>query len=344
MRIALPTAQWQIVGRFAAPVLAILVLVLILAAGGYDIGDALRALLRGSVGSPYAFFSATLVRAVPLLLTGLAVALAFRGGIINIGADGQLLAGAAAATAVAFAGLPPWIAIICALVASCLAGAAAACIPAILKRMVGVLEVITTIMCNFVALYVVGYLVRGPLQEPTRVFPQSASIDAALRLPTMWSGTRLHIGFILAVAVASVLWWYVTRTAGGLRIRMIGANKVAARSAGQIDVGRLSFRVFLVSGAIAGLAGGVEVLGVTYALYENLSPGYGYTAIAVALLARLHPLGIIATAILLGGIATGGSAMQRDASVPATLVSVMEAVIILAVVAFDARTLRRVPS
>jgi simple sugar transport system permease protein len=197
-------------------------------------------------------------------------------------------------------------------------------------------------MCNFIALYAVGFLVRGPLQEPTGVFPQSASIDASLRLSPIIGGTRLHGGFLIAVVVALFAWWYISRTAGGLRLRVLGANAHAARSAGQIHVDQLSFRVFLVSGALAGLAGGIEVLGVTYALYENLSPGYGYTAIAVALLARLHPLGIIATAVLLGAIATGGAAMQRDAGVPATMVSVMEAVIVLAVLAFDATMRRRV--
>lgn len=336
------TSRAQLLSRLAAPVFALALLAILLAAGGYDVGTALGAFVRGSIGSPYALISATLVRAVPLMLTGLAVAVAFRAGILNIGADGQLLAGAAAATTIALSGMPPWVAISGALVAACLAGAFGAVIPATLKRLAGVLEVITTIMCNFIALYAVGFLVRGPLQEPTGVFPQSASIDTSLRLSPIIGGTRLHGGFLIAVAVALFAWWYISRTAGGLRLRVLGANAHAARSAGQIHVDQLSFRVFLVSGALAGLAGGIEVLGVTYALYENLSPGYGYTAIAVALLARLHPLGIIATAVLLGAIATGGAAMQRDAGVPATMVSVMEAVIVLAVLAFDATMRRRV--
>ena len=306
----------------------------VIAASGFDVGVAFGALVRGSVGSPYAIFSATLVRATPLILTGLAVALAFRGGILNIGAEGQLLAGAAVAMALAlpFASSLGVGAVGLGLAGAAVAGAAWAAIPAWLQRRAGVLEVITTIMMNFIALYGVGYLVRGPLQEPSHIYPQSAALPLEARLPMILPGTRLHAGFLLAVAAAAVAWYIVRFTAAGFRLRVVGANPAAAATAGRVDVARVRTNTFLASGAIAGLAGGVEVFGVTYALYENLSPGYGYTAIAVALLAGLHPLVVIASGMLLGALEAGAAAMQREAGVPSVLVSVVEALIILAVV------------
>ena len=306
----------------------------IIAGSGLDVSDAFDALIRGAVGSPYAILSATLVRATPLILTGLAVALAFQGGILNIGAEGQLLAGAAVATAVAVGGgasLGP-AALPLGLAGAAAGGALWAVIPTWLRRRFGVLEVITTIMMNFVALYAVGWLVRGALQEPTRIYPQSAPVPETARLPLLAGGYRLHAGFPLALLLCAVTWYVVRRTAAGFRLRVAGANPDAAASAGQVDVGRVTSRVFLASGALAGVAGGVEVLGVTYALYENLSPGYGYTAIAVALLAGLSPGFVVLSGIFLGALAAGAASMQREASVPLVLVSVIEALIILAIV------------
>jgi simple sugar transport system permease protein len=330
----------------AAGLLAILVLVVliaVLALAGFDVGLSLAALVRGAMGSPSTFASTTLVRATPLILTGLAVALAFRAGILNIGADGQLLGGAAAGTAVGLATGPAWgpAAIPVVLASGALAGAACAAIPAWLRRRFGVLEVITTIMVNFIVLHAVGFLVRGPLQEPTGIYPQSPSLDATLRLPFIVAGTRLHAGFVVAVLAAVLMWWFLRSTAAGFRVRAAGANPEAAFMAGMVKVGPLSTRTFLVSGALAGLAGAVEVTGVTLALYENLSPGYGFTAIAVALLAGLHPLGIVVSGVFLGALAAGAAAMQREAGVPSVLVSVLEATVILGVVGGWAYVRRR---
>jgi general nucleoside transport system permease protein len=312
-------------------------LVLLLLATGHDPAVALRALARGAFGSWYAFTSATLVRAIPLALTGLAVALAFRAGLLNIGAEGQLLAGAAAAAAVlgAFSGVSALVALPVALGVGMVCGALWAGIAALLRQRFGVLEVISTIMLNYVALYLVGWLVRGPLQEPSRIYPQSEAIARTLQLPTLIAGTRLHVGIVLAVGLALMLWWWLRRTAGGFRLRAVGMNPSAAFTIGRVNVSRVSVLAFLMSGALAGLAGAVELTGVTYALYENISPGYGYTAIAVALLARLHPLGVLGTAVLFGALQAGGNAMQRDAGVPIALVQVVEAIIILLVIAGD---------
>ncbi len=317
--------------------LSLLLLAALLAVSGYPVAESLSALWRGAFGSWSVLASGTLVRATPLLFAGLAVAVAFRAGILNIGAEGQLLMGAVAATAVAV-NLAPATGIaglLCALLAGVIAGGAWAAIAAVLRLRFGVLEVISTIMLNVIALNITGMLVRGPLQEPTGTFPQSALIDSALRLPRLEAGSRLHAGVVLAVATALGIAWFLRATAPGFRLRMTGANASAAASAGRIDVVRVTLFAFVASGAIAGLGGAVEVTGVTYALYENLSPGYGYTAIAVALLARLNPARAIGAAVIFGALEAGASAMQRDAQVPAGMVGVVEASVILVLVASE---------
>jgi ABC-type uncharacterized transport system permease subunit len=310
----------------------------VIAIGGHPIGPALSALWNGSFGSAYALTSATLVRTTPLLLTGLAVALAFRAGVWNIGAEGQLLVGATAAAAVglsAGAAIGAW-ALVVALAAGAAAGALWAGIAAWLRQRFGVLEVISTIMLNFIAAYLVGYLVRGPLQEPSRIYPQTSALTAAARMPRVFAASRLHWGLLLALAAAPLLWWILRQTAVGFRIRAAGANPDAAHVAGTIDVTTVRRRAFLASGALAGLAGAIELTGVTFALYENLSPGYGFTAIAVALLARLHPLLVVLTALLFGGLESGALAMQRDAGIPAVTVFIVEGGLILLALAGNA--------
>jgi ABC-type uncharacterized transport system permease subunit len=304
---------------------------------------ALAAFWRGSLGSEYAIVSATLVRATPLVLTGLAVALAFRAGVFNIGADGQFLAGATAAATIGWLGTAwpdvaqRFVGIPLTLAAGAALGAAWAGIAAWLRRRFGVLEVISTLMLNFIALEAVAYLVRGPLQEPSRVYPQTSELAAGWHLPKLVPGSRLHAGFALAILLAIAAAWIVRATAGGFRMRAVGANPWAAASAGRIDVAAVTTRVFLVSGALAGIAGAVEVTGVTFSLYDNISPGYGYTAIAVALIAGLSPLGVIATSILFGALEAGAAGMQRDAGVPAVVATLVEATLVLAVLAAQAR-------
>lgn len=309
----------------------------ILVAGGYDTSRALAALWNGAFGSPYAVLSATLVRTTPLLFVGLAVGLAFRAGVLNIGAEGQLLAGATSAVAVGLllGGLPRPLALPVVLIAGAAAGSAWAGVAAWLKQRFGVLEVISTLMLNFVASYLVSWAVRGPLQEPTHVYPQTVELADAVRLPSLIAGHRLHLGFVLGLALAAALWWFLMHTAAGFRVRAVGAGERAARSAGGINASRTAALVFIASGALAGLGGASEVTGVTFSLYEGISPGYGYSAIAVALLARLHPLAIVGTALLFGALESGASAMQRDANVPSVLATVIEALVVLGVLALD---------
>lgn len=310
----------------------------VLRLAGFDVARAGGALWSSAFGSWYALTSATLVRATPLVLTGLAVAIAFRAGVWNIGAEGQLLAGATAAAAVGLYWGPALghAAPILELLAGAIAGAAWAWVPAVLRARFHVLEVISTIMMNFVAANGVGYLVRGPLQEPLHIYPQSPALSDVAQLPHVLPASRLHVGFPLAVIACMAAWWVTRYTAVGFRARTVGANPDAAAVAGEIDVVRTTTRVFIASGALAGLAGAIELTGVTLALYENLSPGYGYTAIAVALLARLDALGVIVAGILFGALEAGATGMQRDAGVPAVAANVVEALVILLLLATTA--------
>ncbi|MDX1646943.1 MAG: ABC transporter permease [Longimicrobiales bacterium] len=309
----------------------------LLMVGGHDPWMAATAMIRGSFGSGRTFVSITLVRSIPLILTGLAVAFAFRAGVWNIGAEGQLYAGAVAAVwmGLAGSGLPAWLLLPLVVLSALVAGAAWALVPTLMRLKLGVGEVITTILMNFVGIYVAGYMVHGPLQEARGVFPQTDPIAEAARLPMLLPGTRLHWGFGIAVLLVFALTVILRYSRFGFQLRAVGASPEAAAVSGRIDTGRVLLVSFLGSGAIAGLAGGVEVSGLTHALYEDLSPGWGYTAIAVALLAGLNPVGVVITGILFGALQAGAGAMQRDAGIPAAWVGVVEALVILAVLAID---------
>ena len=314
----------------AAVLLGLLALAVGLRLAGYDAGAALAALWRGSFGGWYAITSATLVRAVPLTVIGLGIALAFRAGAFNIGAEGQFYAGAIAATWIGLrvATLPPLLAVAATTAGAAVAGALWVGLPVLLRLRYGVTEVISTLVLNFVAEALVSLMVQGPLQEAQGIYPQSDMIAPAARLPLL-PGTRLHAGLPIALVGAVALGYLFTRTLWGFRLRAVGAGPRAAQISGRIDAERVAAAALLGSGAIAGLAGGIEVTGVSYALFQNLSPGYGFTAIAVALLARLHPLGVVAAGVLFGALEAGAGAMQRDAGVPAVAVYLVEAVVIL---------------
>jgi len=324
-------ARWW--GPFFGIALALGVVSLALALGGYDVEVALQALWNGAFGSEQAIASTTLKRSVPLMLTGLAVALAFRAGIWNIGAEGQLYAGAAAGFTVGLlgGGLPAIVLIPLVLMASLIAGAIWAAVPALMKLRGGTNEVITTLLLNFVAIQLVAWLVEGPLQEERGIYLQSNPLPDSAHLPTLWPGTDLHIGFLLAVLLAVALWAVFRFTRIGFLVRALGEGPEAARIAGRIRTVPLTAGVFLASGALAGVAGAVQVAGVDLSLYPGLSQGWGYTAIAVALLARLNPLAVVATAIFFGALQAGGGGMQRAAGVPLAWVSVIEAIAILGV-------------
>jgi simple sugar transport system permease protein len=305
--------------------------------GGFDPIAAGAAMMRGAFGSSNAILSITMVRSVPLILTGLAVALAFRAGIWNIGAEGQLYAGAVASVWVGLVcdALPWFLLLPLVLGSAALAGALWSAIPALMRVRLGIGEVITTILMNFVGIYLAAFMVVGPLQEARGVFNQTDQIAEAARLPLLMPGTRLHAGFLLALMLGAAMWAMFRWTHIGFEIRAVGVAPNAARIAGMIKGNRVVVITFLASGAIAGLAGGVEVAGVTFALYEGLSPGWGYTAIAVALLGGLHPIAVLGTGLLFGAIEAGAAEMQRTAGIPASWVTAVEALVILSVLAVD---------
>jgi simple sugar transport system permease protein len=312
-----------------------------LAFAGYDPGSALAALARGAFGSVDALLSATLVRAIPLTILGLGVALAFRAGALNIGAEGQLYAGAIAATWLGqqVVSWPGALAIPAVLLGATVAGAIWILVPVVLRVRFGVLEVISTLLLNFIAMALVSYMVTGPLQEAAGVYPQSDPIASVAQLPHL-AGSRLHLGFLLALVLAVLLWGFFKYTAAGFRVRAAGLSPRAALVSGRIPVNRVLGGALLASGAFAGLGGGVEVSGVSYNLFASLSPGYGFTAIAVALLARLHPIGVFGAGVLFGALEAGAQGMQREAGVPAVAVTAVEAVVILAILLADARVRR----
>lgn len=314
----------------------LLLLAVGLEGAGHSAGPALAALWRGAFGSPDAIFSSLLPRAIPLIIIGLGIGLAFRAGAFNIGAEGQFYAGAIVATWVGLAlgGWPRAVAVPVVLITATLAGMAWAAVPALLRVRFGVLEVISTLLLNFVAEALVSWMVVGPLQEARHVYPQSDPLPLAARLPQL-PGTRLHLGLALALLLALGLWVLGRWTLAGLRLRAVGLNPDAAETMGGVRPLRVLALALIASGACAGLAGGSEVSGTTFALFQNLSPGYGFTGIAVALLARLHPLGTVLTGLLFAALEAGAGAMQRDAGVPAVAVYVVEAVVILIVVLSD---------
>lgn len=325
-----------------AVALALACAALVLAALGADPLRALAALARGAFGDRLAVEN-TLVRLGPLALIGLGVAVAFRSAIWNIGGEGQLYLGALAATALGTRVLPEAPALLLVPVVlggGALAGALWAGIAALLKTQRSVSEVLSTILLNFVAVLGVAWAVHGPLQEAAASYPQSDLLPAAARLAVPNGLLRVHVGLAFSLLLPFALWVWMFRTAAGLRLRAVGSAPDAARYAGVVPE-RETLRVMLLSGALAGLAGALEIAGVTGRLFENLSPGYGFTAIAVGLLARLHPIGVLPAALFFAALASGSGAMQRSAGVPSVTVQIIEALVIFLSVGFALAWRRR---
>ncbi len=305
-------------------------------ASGRDPGLAFAALFNGAFGGARQI-GETLMRATPLILTGLAVAYGFRAGLFNIGAEGQLFLGglAAASLGIAMAGLPWWINAPCLLAGAALAGAAWAYLPAVLKARVGAHEVITTMMFSYIGRYLVSWLVTGPLKAPGQI-PQTAALPPESTLPRISDAfpflpaSRAHLGILVALAAAVATWWVLKRTVLGFEARAVGFNPLAAETSG-ISVRSTTVRSLCISGGLAGLAGAVEVMGVHGRLFDQSSSGFGFTGIAVALLARNNPLGVLASALLFGALSAGAGTMQLEADVPQKLVLILQAVVIFVV-------------
>ena len=324
--------------QLGAPVLALgftlLVTSLLVAWAGAPVGRAYALLIEGGFGSRFAW-SETLTRATPLILTGLAAAVAFRARLFNIGAEGQLYAGALAAVAVggwhagAGAALPAWLLFPLMMAAAAMAGALLLLGPALLKSQLGVDEVVTTLLLNFVVLLFVSMMLDGPMKDPSAMgWPQSVALPDDLQLGKLLARTRVHSGLLWAALLALALWALLKFTTLGFEIRAVGANARAAAFAG-MPVGRVTLKVALLSGALAGLAGAIEVAGRTGYVTLDMSPGYGYSGIVIAMLAGLNPLGVLAAAVFVAGILVGADSMSRAVNVPTYIADVIVAVSLL---------------
>ena len=316
----------------AAIALSLALAGLLIVWAGQPAGAALWLMTKGAFGSTFAL-TETLARAIPLALTGLAAAVAFRARFFNIGAEGQLYAGALAATwlGTGLVTLPPALMVPFLFAAGAAAGALALLPSWFLKVRLGVDEVVTTLLLNFVVLLLVGYALEGPMKDPMSLgWPQAAPIVEAGTLPTLVPRTRLHAGLLVALGAALALWLLIRYGAFGIAVRALGLNPDAARHAG-IHPARTLLGVALLSGALAGMAGVSEVAGLKGYLTLDLSPGFGYTGIAVAMLANLHPLGVVLSAVFLAGITVGADSMSRALGVPSYIADIMVAAAVLAV-------------
>ncbi|MCE3272639.1 MAG: putative Uncharacterized type transport system, permease component [Ramlibacter sp.] len=303
---------------------------------GAPVAPTWAALVRGGFGSVFAW-TETLTRATPLILTGLAAAVAFKARLFNIGGEGQLYAGALAAVAVGglhggegFAAPVPVLMVLMFLAAA-LAGALLLLGPALLKARLGVDEVVTTLLLNFIVLLGVSALLDGPMKDPTAMgWPQSVALQGELELGKLVQGTRVHTGLLGAAALALALWAVLKYSVFGFDVRALGANPRAAAFAGVPPL-RTIVLVALLSGAIAGLAGAIEVAGRAGYVTLDMSPGYGYSGIVIAMLGALHPLALMAAAVFVAGVLVGADSMSRAIGVPTYIADVIVAASLISV-------------
>jgi simple sugar transport system permease protein len=320
-----------VVAPFVAIAFTLGVTMLLVAWAGAPIGETYALMFAGGFGSLFAW-SETLTRATPLMLTGLSAAIAFRARFWNIGAEGQLYAGALAAVAVGglHGGtgfeLPAPVMFTAMLAAAILAGAILLLVPALLRTRFGVDEVVTTLLLNFIVLLFVSMMLDGPMKDPTALgWPQSVALRDDLQLDKLIPRTRVHTGLIYAVVLAALLAFIMRATTFGFETRAIGANARGAAFVG-VPVARTMAIVAVVSGGLAGLAGAIEVAGRTGYVTLDMSPGYGYSGIVIAMLAGLNPLGVIAAAIFIAGVLVGADSMSRGVAVPTYIADVIVAV------------------
>lgn len=299
----------------------------LIALAGANAVAAYGVMLSSSLGNLYGV-TETLTRAAPMIFTGLAVAVAFRAKFWNIGAEGQLLAGAVASCAIGTIPMPGPVAMLAMAGAGAAAGAAVALVPAILRVRLKVDDVVTSLLLNTIVYYALMALIEGPWKDPMGGYPISPPIEDAAEFPILIEGTRLHLGVLAALLAAPIVWFLISRTTLGFAIRITGENAEAARYGG-IAVERVLVFAAILSGGLAGLAGVGEVGGVRYQVMSDLSPGFGYSGIVIAMLARLNPLGVVPAAIFLAAVMTGAEAMSRATGVPVFLGDVIQGTALL---------------
>jgi simple sugar transport system permease protein len=327
-------------------VLALLIGAVLLLLLGENPLEAYWVMFSGAFGSVNGLAS-TLVTATPLLLVALGICISFRGGVINIGAEGQLIAGALGATAMAlaFSSWPGWVLLPLTLLAGVLAGGVWGGIAGVLKARLNVNEILSTVMLNAIALQLMNFLLSGPMLDPAQIaagtnIPQSDALPEQVWLTRLIPRSLLHSGAILAVVLAVLVYLLLWRTTVGYRIRAVGLNPSAARYAG-MNVPFYLALALILGGAFAGLAGAVEVTGVHHRIMEGISGGYGFSGIVAALFGKLHPLGAIPASFLFGGLLVGADKMQRAIQVPSSLVVVINGLVVMFVVASDIFVRRR---
>lgn len=322
----------KILVPFVSFFFSLLLAAILLAFFGANPWQTYRAMFLGAFGGRYQLIE-TLVKAIPLMLTGLGVSLAFRLRFWNIGAEGQLIFGAVAAAGVTLfiPGIPSFLMLPLALIAGILAGALWAGIPAVLKTRMEVDETLTTLMMNYIAILFAEFLYYGPWRDPegygfpgTRLFPEAAW------LPRIFG--RAHWGLVFAVILAFVLWFILSRTRWGFELQMIGRNQRAARCQG-VRVKRNIILALLVSGGLAGLAGATEVTAISHRLQQGLSSGYGFTAIIIAWMSQLNPIATLFVSIIMGGLLVGGDQVQMAMGLPSSVGLVLQGIILLPMLA-----------
>jgi ABC-type uncharacterized transport system permease subunit len=324
-----PSISWQAVSILLALLASFIISALLLKSAGADIGKAGAALWDGAFGGWRATWK-TLVKATPLMLTGIAAAVAFRARIWNIGAEGQLYAGAIFAywVSLMLGSLPALLLVPLLFAAGAVGGSLYGGLAGYLRARFEVSEVLSTVMLNYIVLYFLSFMLTNPWRDPSSFFQQSPKVVDNSVLPNLMSGTKLHIGFLVALAVVAIVHLVMTRSSLGYEIRAVGLNEKAARFKG-IDVKWVTVVVMLISGGIAGIAGVTEVFGVQGRLNPGISVGFGFTGIIIAVLALLNPVAIVFVAILIGGSINGGIKLQVATGVPSTLIDAIQAIILL---------------
>ncbi len=303
-----------------------------LAAIWHSVSVAYGALFAGSLGDAGAI-SESLVASTPYIFAGLAVALGFRGGLFNIGGEGQLLVAAGVAVVIGYSFQLPWfIHLPLAFLGGILGGALYGAIPGYLKAKTGAHEVINTIMMNYIAFRFFSWAFTGPLRRPGGDAPVTQEIFPSAYLPQIFTGYRFHWGFFVALLVAFGMWWLLFKTTLGFEIRTVGANPNAARYGG-MKITRITVLTMAISGGLAGMAGANEVLGLNHFLADGFSSGYGFDAIALALLGKSHPLGVVLASLLFGTLRNGATRMQSIASIPIDIISIVQALVIVFIAA-----------
>jgi general nucleoside transport system permease protein len=333
-------AWWAVAAPVAGALAGLLIGAALILLAGASVQDAYRAMLRGAFGGSRQL-TETILEATPLLLIGLGLTVAFRARVWNIGGEGQFVAGALCGGAVALMlpGWPPWLLLPAMIVAAIAGSVFWALLAAFLKVRWDVNIIISTLMLNYVAIFLLQYMARGPLQEPGGYLPQSGRFVPAAQLPTL-PGTRLHLGILIAVLLVPLVYILLWKTPLGFRLRMVGSRASVARYAG-VNVNQAILFVMAFSGALIGLAGVIEASTQLMRLRSGLAVGYGFDGILVALLGRMHPFGVTLAAVLFAALIVGAEAMQVSSGLPSALADAIQAVIVLSVLAVDALARRR---